>query len=91
MGGYKSKNALYVVVKNREKRVTGGRRQGDASSVTKGSNRGQDLRRVRRYARVRPSGRVRWADGRRVLRPPSYMGVGKNCVHKIRNGTTPQG
>ena len=27
MGGYKSKNALYVVVKNREKRVTGGGRQ----------------------------------------------------------------
>lgn len=29
--------------------------------------------------------------GRRVLRPPSYMGVGENCVHKIGNGTTPQG
>ena len=34
MGGYKSKNALYVVVKNREKRVTGGRRQGDRCEAT---------------------------------------------------------
>ena len=33
---YKSKNALYVVVKNREKRVTGGRRQGDRCEATGG-------------------------------------------------------
>ena len=36
MWGYKSKNALYVVVKNREKRVTGGRRQGDRCEATGG-------------------------------------------------------
>ena len=51
----------------------------------------RDWRRGRRYARVRPSGRVRWADGASRFTTPFLHGCWWKLRAQIRNGTTPQG